>query len=573
MKNHLILFVLVLMTVSAGILNGQYQTAIISPDDKALLLESPGGTLGEGPLSTFECNYNMTTYTAVIGMIPEDVNKPHRTNSLEFRSPLDGRLNFFIDPVNVLADDLKMTIVNTGEVGVGVVNPDAQLHVNSDLDDVVLMEREGGMLGEGPLARFRSEYNASTYDAVVGMIPNDNNKPHRNNSIELRSPLNGRFNFFVNPTNVNPDDLKMTIVNTGEVGVGVVNPDAQLHVNSDLDDVVLMEREGGMLGEGPLARFRSEYNASTYDAVVGMIPNDNNKPHRNNSIELRSPLNGRFNFFVNPTNVNPDDLKMTIVNTGEVGVGVVNPDAQLHVNSDLDDVVLMERDGGLLGEGPLARFRSDYNATTYNAVVGMIPNDNNKPHRNNSIELRSPLNGRFNFFVNPTNVNPADLKMTIIDNGNVGIGLTAPNFLLHVNGTAGKPGGGSWTVASDKRLKKNITPFNDGLALVEQIEPVRFQYKDDSGMDSNKQWIGILAQDMQTIAPYSVSTFTAEDGNDYLAFDPSSMDFILVNAIKELQTKVNDLESQLEEKNIIIQDTKLLSDRIDALESMLIQNQ
>jgi hypothetical protein len=48
----------------------------------------------------------------------------------------------------------------------------------------------------------------------------------------------------------------------------------------------------------------------------------------------------------------------------------------------------------------------------------------------------------------------------------VGIGTSAPAYLLHVNGTAAKPGGGSWTVASDKRLKKNISTFTERLTVL-----------------------------------------------------------------------------------------------------------
>ena len=43
--------------------------------------------------------------------------------------------------------------------------------------------------------------------------------------------------------------------------------------------------------------------------------------------------------------------------------------------------------------------------------------------------------------------------MTFKGNGNVGIGDEDPDFLLEVNGTAGKPGGGSWSNSSDRRLK------------------------------------------------------------------------------------------------------------------------
>src|SRR5262245_53438387 len=47
-------------------------------------------------------------------------------------------------------------------------------------------------------------------------------------------------------------------------------------------------------------------------------------------------------------------------------------------------------------------------------------------------------------------------RLTVESGGQVGIGTTDPAFLLHVNGSAGKPGGGSWSNSSDIRLKKNI---------------------------------------------------------------------------------------------------------------------
>lgn len=550
MKMYRNILMMILCFANGIFLMAQHHTEIQSPGDDALLISSPGGDMGSGPVTRLECDYNSTIYNGVLALIPNDNTRMHRNNSIEMRSPTNGRINFFINPTSVTEADLKMTIRDDGDVGIGEADPVAKLHVSSDIDDVILMESAGGSVGQGPLARFRGEFNSTTYDAVVGMIPNDNTKPHRNNSIELRTPLNGRFNFFVNPTNVTADDLKMTIIDNGDVGIGEISPEAKLHLNADDDDVILLESEGGLLGQGPLTRYRADYNSTTYDAVVGMIPNDDNKPHRNNSIELRSPLNGRFNFFVNPTNVNEADLKMTIRDDGDVGIGEADPTAKLHVNSDIDDVILMESDGGNLGQGPLARFRAEYNSTTYDAVVGLIPNDNNKAHRNNSIELRTPTNGRFNFFVNPTNVDPADLKMTIIDNGNVGIGITAPNYLLHVNGTAAKPGGGSWTVASDKRLKKNIEYYTDGLAIINQINPVKFSYTEESGMDSEQEWVGILAQDMAKIVPHSISTFKGKDDEEYLAFDPSSLDFILINAVKELQKEVEALKKDIQERDL-----------------------
>lgn len=56
---------------------------------------------------------------------------------------------------------------------------------------------------------------------------------------------------------------------------------------------------------------------------------------------------------------------------------------------------------------------------------------------------------------------------------NVGIGISAPAFQLHLStDAAAKAGSQTWTVASDSRLKRNITDFTDGLDLLKQIKPV-----------------------------------------------------------------------------------------------------
>ena len=65
----------------------------------------------------------------------------------------------------------------------------------------------------------------------------------------------------------------------------------------------------------------------------------------------------------------------------------------------------------------------------------------------------------------------------IASDGNVGIGTATPTFLLEVDGSAGKPGGGSWSNSSDRRLKKNIRDLNSSLDQLMKLRGVRFEYK------------------------------------------------------------------------------------------------
>ena len=129
----------------------------------------------------------------------------------------------------------------------------------------------------------------------------------------------------------------------------------------------------------------------------------------------------------------------------------------------------------------------------------------------------------------------------------VGIGTNSPGYLLHVNGVAAKPGGGSWTVASDKELKQEITPYEEGLSQIIQIQPVWFRYNGKAGLPVNKRFVGVIAQDMQIIAPYTVGEFMDQDSTGkqkkYLDYDGSAIVYMLVNAVKELKAQ-NDLLRQ-----------------------------
>ncbi len=132
---------------------------------------------------------------------------------------------------------------------------------------------------------------------------------------------------------------------------------------------------------------------------------------------------------------------------------------------------------------------------------------------------------------------PTTEKMRIHSNGNIGIGTTAPTSLLSVNGTADKPGGGSWGTFSDRRVKKDIEEFKDGLSIVTKLNPVTYRYNEKSGYkDLNKKYVGFIAQDIEKLAPYMVDIIddTKRSGlSDKRELDESALTKILVNAIKE----------------------------------------
>ncbi len=151
--------------------------------------------------------------------------------------------------------------------------------------------------------------------------------------------------------------------------------------------------------------------------------------------------------------------------------------------------------------------------------------------------------------------------------GWAGFGVGNPASELHVNGSITY--NGALNNASDRRLKTNINNFNYGLEEVLQLSPVTYQYNNKAKFrNAGKQQVGLVAQDLQAVAPELVSTFTYEEedadarvvkSEDYLMINESSIKYMLVNAIKEQQNvieaqedKIASLEERLEQIEALI---------------------
>lgn len=127
--------------------------------------------------------------------------------------------------------------------------------------------------------------------------------------------------------------------------------------------------------------------------------------------------------------------------------------------------------------------------------------------------------------------------------GRVGIGTSAPDQMLSVNGGASKVGGGSWSVFSDERLKKIKGNFTSGLKAVMQLQPVRFEYlpKNALGLNGNGEYVGFGAQSLQRVIPEAVS----ESTSGYLVVNNDPIIWTMLNAIKEQQQEILKLKKEI----------------------------
>lgn len=140
------------------------------------------------------------------------------------------------------------------------------------------------------------------------------------------------------------------------------------------------------------------------------------------------------------------------------------------------------------------------------------------------------------------------LRATFLSNGNFGINDPNPSQRLVVNGSAGKTGGGSWATISDRRLKRNINPYKKGLSEILKVEPVNFQYNNKSNAyDLEKTYVGVIAQEIEKILPSTVTVTKDKDLKDMRTFDSSELTWTMINAIKELNKKIEFLENEIKE--------------------------
>ena len=120
------------------------------------------------------------------------------------------------------------------------------------------------------------------------------------------------------------------------------------------------------------------------------------------------------------------------------------------------------------------------------------------------------------------------------------------------------PGGGgvyqgnnssSWSTTSDQRLKKNIVDNNIGLEKIAAIQVRNFEYRvaeeitelpAHTAIEKPGVQLGVIAQELQQVLPECVKT----ESTGVMSVDTDNLTWYLVNAIKELTARIQQLESK-----------------------------
>jgi hypothetical protein len=305
------------------------------------------------------------------------------------------------------------------------------------------------------------------------------------------------------------------------VGIGTTTPAAQLDVegNAPGGTAPILELknnaaiQSGATGNSIDIRFSSDFGsqAGTPDAYI----------------RVQEDGNGKYSSFMSfATITEPADLleRMRIASNGNVGIGTTTPGAPLEVDgSDQLDVFIKAPQSGV-GAG------LDLFTTGSGGLQWEILNTGT-----GAAQGANKLNFR--------NVNSGNDIMTILASGEIGIETSNPDNTLTVNGSADKPGGGSWGTFSDRRLKRLDGSFSAGLSQILKINPVRYRYKEENalGIRDHDEHIGLVAQEVQKVIPEAVT----ENTKGYLLVNNDPILWAMLNAIKEQQAMIAKQQAQI----------------------------
>lgn len=129
-------------------------------------------------------------------------------------------------------------------------------------------------------------------------------------------------------------------------------------------------------------------------------------------------------------------------------------------------------------------------------------------------------------------------QMIINPVGYVGIGNTSPSEKLDVNGTVQAT---SFNATSDIRLKDNITPVNNSLLKINQLQGVNFTWKNE---DSNLLNAGLIAQNIEKVIPEVVTTLDNEMQQKSVNYN--GLIPYLIESVKTLSTEKDNMQQEID---------------------------
>ncbi len=284
------------------------------------------------------------------------------------------------------------------------------------------------------------------------------------------------------------------------VGIGTTAPAARFHVignsSAAATPVTILQSAGSQVplsfrsGGSEVARVRADSQGNIVLATLNGTDKD---------IYFRAGDDSVTDMFIQSS-------------SGNVGIGTTAPEAELHIRGTGSQEIMIES----------------------SAVSGI------------KYSLVSTQFGEFQINDSTNSLS----RLSILSNGNVGLGTISPADKLDVNGdirvgtgTTGcvKDSNGTvltGTCSSDLRFKKSVASFGGVLGSFLKLQPVHFYWRSVEFKDKHfgtRQSYGLIAQDVETAFPDLVTT----DEQGYKVVNYGKLPLLTIQAIKEQQAQID----------------------------------
>ncbi|HEY0980159.1 MAG TPA: tail fiber domain-containing protein, partial [Candidatus Paceibacterota bacterium] len=492
------------------------------------------GNVGIGTTNPSTIRLYVETNAAAYGQY---IYNPHASgNGLGIQAALDST-HYALNVVTGNNNPLFM-VRGDGRVGIGTTNPYTKLHVAG----AALITNEGNVAGD-----VTGTLNIGGF--VSGSTLYYSNAIKSINTASTPGVLNARMGFFTlggTAENTAHEVERLSILaGSGYVGIGTASPLAKLVVSN-----------GGANG--------LEFNP--VNGGTGGTSSDILSYNRNTAQYTSLRVLGSEMLFGTSGVTNG----IFLANNGEVGIGTATTSGyKLNIEHAASLAVRIRSTGGT--DNAYLQFTNlQGNANIgLNGGVGQL--------------LTNSVDGAFaisNITGAPIHISAdtgqyANEGVTILENGNVGIGTTSPDVRLTIeadaagnlqswkrsganadmfmggvtgpstqlniraNGSGGvylAAGGTSWTASSDERLKdmEAFQPFTDALGKISSLRAGTSRYLTDP-LSVSRSFL--IAQDVRRVLPEAVT----ENAQGYMGVSYTDIIPLLVAGVKDLDIKVQAL--------------------------------
>jgi len=333
---------------------------------------------------------------------------------------------------------------------------------------------------------------------------------------------------------------RMVIDGSGNVGIGTTSPQSKFHV------------EGGQIRTHGLA---SDDITGCSGYYLGNAPNTE---------AFQWQMSCGFNLslwtYSGSGGLNWGLRGPVITQTGRVGISTTSPSTPLQIRSGTIDsggagLSVFGFDGAV--EFTTTRAESPANVAIYlynRPTSGTNGTGTGISFRASSTNIADrPQGGFYSSWTDSTDATRTakfvfDLvcggtyatRMTLLGNGNLGIGTTSPSYKLHVNGTF-------YAAGSSIKYKEGICQYDTNSCLFMCLKPVTYQYKDEfkhlgKELKSETQ-IGLIAEDVADVMPELAVLVNEEDKKVVRNVDYEKLSIVLLTELQKLRKEVDELKT------------------------------